>query len=62
MKRRIAGIAVCLLIALFGVGCENEEGSAEKAGKEIDKAYKKAEKEVNKTIDKLKEKAEELKE
>ncbi len=61
MRRKVF---VLLLIAIFVfaiTGCENE-GSAEKAGKEIDKTYKKAEEEVNKTIDNLKKKMEETKE
>ncbi|MCP3907087.1 MAG: hypothetical protein GY712_03630 [Oceanicoccus sp.] len=61
MRQKIVVLFLSAIFAFATTGCENE-GSAEKAGKEIDKAYEKAEKEVNKTIDNLKKKMEETKE
>ncbi len=61
MRRKILALLVSAIFVVAITGCENE-GSAEKAGKEIDKTYKKAEAEVGKTMDNLKKKMEEIKE
>lgn len=61
MKKNIFTLLLVTTFALAIIGCENE-GSAEKAGKEIDKVMEKAEKETKNAIDTVKEKIEEAKE
>jgi len=62
MKRGTLMLLPALLLGacLIMTGCESE-GPAEKAGKEIDKAYEDAEKSVEKTMDKVKEEIDEAK-
>ncbi len=61
MKKNIFMLLLSAIFVFAVMGCENE-GSGEKAGKEIDKAIDKAEKEVNSAIEAVKEKIEKSKE
>lgn len=61
MKKKVAVLILSVIFAFAIAGCE-KEGSAEKAGKEIDKTYKKVEKKVSDTVNKVKEKIDETKE
>ncbi len=61
MERKVFMLLLSAIFAFAIMGCENE-GSAEKSGKEIDKAFNKAEKEVSATLDKVKDKMEKTKE
>lgn len=54
MKRGIFLLFLSVLLSFLLAGCENE-GSAEKAGKEIDKASKTVEKKAEEVMDKAKE-------
>ncbi len=54
-------VIACLSAALGLVGCQ-KEGSAEKAGKEIDRAAEKAEQEIEQTTEKAEKKIEAAKE
>lgn len=54
MKRRFLILFLSVFFSFLLAGCENE-GSAEKAGKEIDKASEKVEKKAEEVIDKVKE-------
>ena len=55
LNRTILFIGLALVLALSAAACE-EEGTAEKAGKEIDKAAEKATNTVTETYDKVKKK------
>lgn len=59
MRTVIAILSVALL-SLGPLGCQKEEGPAEKAGKEIDQAIGSAEKKLQEAAGKLKESAEQL--
>jgi len=51
--RKIGCLAIAALLVFSLAACQKEEGPAEKAGKEIDKAFKEAGKAVEKTAESL---------
>jgi len=53
--RKIGSLAIAALLVFSLAACKKEEGPAEKAGKEIDKAFKEAGKAVEKTAESVKE-------
>ena len=53
----VAALALSVLVAGMS-GCKKNEGPAERAGKEIDKAVEKTGQEINKAVDKAGEKVE----
>ena len=53
--RKTGSLAIAALLAFSLAACKKEEGPAEKAGKEIDKAVKEAGQAVEKTAESVKE-------
>ena len=53
--RKIGCLAIAALLVFSLAACQKEEGPTEKAGKEIDKAFKEAGKAVEKTAESVKE-------
>ncbi|MDG4867940.1 hypothetical protein P8631_07995 [Guyparkeria sp. 1SP6A2] len=59
MNARNALIALMMALGLTVAGCADEEGPAEKAGKQIDQTMEEAGDEIEKATDKMSRKAEE---
>jgi hypothetical protein len=55
--RKIGSLATAALLVFSLSACKKEEGPAEKAGKEVDKAFKEAGKAAEKTAESVKEAA-----
>jgi len=55
--QKFGSFAIAALLAFSLSACKKEEGPAEKAGKEIDKAFKEAGKAVEKTAESVKDAA-----